>query len=143
MPRYELCYACGEDQGMDTKKGACTECGAYWALITTKAASDIHDERARQKSKEGWTVEHDDEHTDGSLADAAACYALTGLAMVARFQRNADGGQLIGHCPSLWPCSWHPKWWKPKDRRRNLVRAGALIIAEIERLDRLAKKSLF
>lgn len=29
-------------------------------------------------------------------------------------------------------------WWKPKDRRRNLVKAGALIVAEIERLDRLA-----
>jgi hypothetical protein len=30
-------------------------------------------------------------------------------------------------------------WWKPKDRRRDLVRAAALIIAEIERLDRDAE----
>ena len=35
---------------------------------------------------------------------------------------------------TLWP--WAAEWWKPKDCRRNLVRAGALILAEIERLDR-------
>jgi hypothetical protein len=37
----------------------------------------------------------------------------------------------------LWP--WHDDWWKPKDRRRDLIRAAALIVAEIERLDRAAK----
>jgi hypothetical protein len=36
--------------------------------------------------------------------------------------------------PQQWP--WLSKWWKPKDRRRDLVRAAALVIAEIERLDR-------
>ena len=39
--------------------------------------------------------------------------------------------------PFGWPHTWDASWWKPKDRRRDLVRAGALIIAEIERLDRL------
>jgi hypothetical protein len=42
-------------------------------------------------------------------------------------------------CGRYWP--WEDKWWKPKDRRRDLVRAGALIVAEIERLDRLAAKT--
>ena len=36
--------------------------------------------------------------------------------------------------PSYWP--WEPRWWKPKNPRRDLVRAAALLIAEIERLDR-------
>jgi hypothetical protein len=39
----------------------------------------------------------------------------------------------------LWP--WSVQWWKPKDRRRDLVRAGALIVAEIERLDRAAARA--
>ena len=34
----------------------------------------------------------------------------------------------------LWP--WAASWWKPKNRRRDLVRAAALIVAEIERIDR-------
>lgn len=37
-----------------------------------------------------------------------------------------------------WPLSWAKSWLKPKDRRRDLIRAAALIIAEIERLDRAA-----
>jgi hypothetical protein len=31
-----------------------------------------------------------------------------------------------------WP--WDKVWW-PSDRRRNLVKVGALILAEIERID--------
>ena len=37
------------------------------------------------------------------------------------------------HQPAV---TWDSEWWKPKDRRRDLIRAGALIVAEIERLDR-------
>ena len=79
---------------------------------------EIAAERQRQKEKEGWTAEHDDAHYSGDLAKAAACYAVPVLSI------------------KWWP--WGREWWKPKDQRRNLVRAGALIVAEIERLDRLA-----
>lgn len=85
------------------------------------AARDVLSERERQKAVEGWTEAHDDQHGDGQMADAAACYAL-------------ENGR--GFIESFWPWDW--KWWKPKDPRRNLVRAGALIIAEIERIDRAA-----
>jgi hypothetical protein len=37
--------------------------------------------------------------------------------------------------PSCWPTDWR---WNPADPRRNLVKAGALILAEIERIDRAA-----
>ncbi|MDE2106773.1 MAG: hypothetical protein KGL39_56685, partial [Patescibacteria group bacterium] len=73
--------------------------------------------RRRQMEDEGWSPEHDDQHTHGEMANAAACYAIDS--------------------PSLWPMSWNWSWWKPKDRRRDLARAGALIAAEIDRLDRL------
>lgn len=91
----------------------------------TKAAEDVLAERRRQVEQEGWTTSHDDQHTDGSLAQAAACYAWP-------WHRSYEP-------PLLWPWALH--WWKPKDRRSDLVRAGALIIAEIERLDRISNEA--
>lgn len=95
--------------------------------LVNKAALDVMAERNRQIAKEGWTPEHDDEHEDGQLAAAAAAYAVASAAHGA-FHESLP--------PALWP--WSSKWWKPSDRRRMLVKAGALILAEIERLDRQA-----
>lgn len=85
------------------------------------AAHDVLAERKRQQSAEGWTPDHDDHYTAGELAAAAACYAYFGW-------------MRTGRAPTEWP--WASEWWKPSDRRRDLVKAGALILAEIERLDR-------
>jgi len=87
-------------------------------------------ERQRQIEVEGWTPEHDDQHDDDQFIHAAACYA-------AAASKARDKAPLIFEdtIRSMWPWDW--KWWKPKDHRRNLVRAGALIAAEIDRLDRL------
>jgi hypothetical protein len=81
-------------------------------------------ERARQIGGEGYTPEHDDTHTAGELADAAAAYAAPWV--------KPEGVRL----PNAWPLDWDPSWWKPSpdDRVRELVKAGALIMAEIERL---------
>lgn len=89
-------------------------------------------ERERQKSVEGWTPEHDAEHDDGAMAAAASCYAW--VAALSDIRRNSNAGQRV---PDEWP--WDAEWWKPKDRIRDLERAGALIAAEIDRL--LAKES--
>jgi hypothetical protein len=98
----------------------------------TNAIDDVISERIRQEDEEGWTHEHDDQHDSGELASAAAAYCLYPI---------KDPGRLsyedIGSIPAEWP--WDQGWWKPKDRRRDLVRAAALIIAEIERLDRMEK----
>ncbi len=83
-------------------------------------------ERRRQVTKEGWTPEHDDrEHDQGELALAGACYA------VAEMERDVNDDN--SH-PSFWPFA--AKWWKPtpNDRKRELVKAGALIAAELDRL---------
>jgi hypothetical protein len=87
----------------------------------TKAAQDVLAERQRQVEVEGWDTRHDDDHEDGAMAMAASCYANT------VYTRRT-------HAPAAWP--WDASWWKPKDRRSNLVRAAALLLAEIERLDR-------
>lgn len=104
----------------------------------TAAASDVIAERRRHVEVEGWTPEHDDEHADGQMAAAAAAYAAA-AALPDRQRRSVIGIYSINNnlmLRDLWP--WETKWWKPKDRRRDLVRAGALILAEIERLDRAA-----
>jgi len=89
------------------------------------AIDDIAAERQRQIEAEGWSAAHDDNHKRGQMAKAAACYALQGL-------RVPIDARWI-----LWP--WADKFWNPKSKRKNLVRAGALIAAEIDRLDRLEK----
>lgn len=97
----------------------------------TKALQDVIAERQRQIEAEGWTPEHDDEHSRGELAQAAACYAMASSKLI----RNEPGSSDYS-TPNEWP--WHPNWWKPSSPRRNLVKAGALILAEIERIDRAA-----
>ncbi|HBO4385250.1 TPA: hypothetical protein ACKPZX_005587 [Pseudomonas aeruginosa] len=99
-----------------------------------KAWLDVQAERRRQVEAEGWTPEHDDEHDSGEIACAAACYALP-PAHPARIE-GALGR--YGRDPNIWP--WTRDWWKPapNDRRRELIKAGALVLAEIERLDRAA-----
>jgi len=95
----------------------------YVFVPENPAARDVLAERQRQVSAEGWTPEHDDTHTDCSMPLAAACYAL-----------DAAGYSVQRH--QFWP--WDLTWWKPGQPRRNLVKAAALILAEIERIDRAA-----
>lgn len=78
-------------------------------------------ERHRQIKEEHWTSEHDDEHADFSLTRAAICYA------------DAAGNSTKSDLRPTWP--WDAVWFKPSaDPVRNLVKAGALIAAEIDRL---------
>ena len=92
----------------------------------------IEVERERQKHVEGWTPEHDEEHDDGDLARAAHCYRIIGNGSLGHNLPDAD--QSDAGMPQGWP--WAKQWWKPKTRLRNLVRAGALYQAEIDRLAR-------
>lgn len=84
---------------------------------------DVQAERRRQITAEGWTPEHDDLYCAAELPRAAAAYILNGA--------NDEA-------PAIWPFS--AKWWKPSTARRDMVKACALALAEIERLDRAAEK---
>jgi hypothetical protein len=100
---------------------------------TAQALHDIAAERTRHQVDEGFDAAHDAAHAGGELAAAAGCYALhAGRA-------DADPSHPYGTPPPRWP--WAIGWWKPKDRRRDLVRAGALIVAELARLQRAAGES--
>ena len=84
------------------------------------AIEDIIAERRRQVEELGWDAYHDDgSNGPCDLANAAGSYCL------------------YGHDPTpptTWP--WDAKWWRPGSYRRRLVKAAALIVAEIERFDR-------
>ncbi|WP_337229471.1 hypothetical protein [Pseudomonas aeruginosa] len=88
---------------------------------------DVQVERRRQVEAEGWTPEHDDEHSHGQMARAAACYALAGSSA----PNDGTAALLVS---LAWP--WDEQWWKPSTARRDMVKACALALAEIERLDR-------
>ncbi|HBP1875134.1 hypothetical protein [Pseudomonas aeruginosa] len=90
---------------------------------------DVQAERRRQVEAEGWTPEHDDEHSHSQMARAAACYALAGSSA----PNDGTAALLVS---LAWP--WDQQWWKPTTPRRDLVKACALALAEIERLDRAA-----
>jgi hypothetical protein len=91
------------------------------------AAQDVLEERRRQIETEGYTTERDDQYTSGQLADAASTYAW-------RARSWNPPYALCTHTPTMWP--WAPETWKPQPQRQMLIKAGALILAEIERLDR-------
>lgn len=114
----------------------------YPPVHSSQALDDIMLERYRQISAEGWTLRHDDEHDEGALAKASIAYvshASVALALRSNLKPGenlTDAAYQSSPPPKYWP--WDRKWWKPKDPRRDLVKAGALIVAEIERLDRAA-----
>jgi hypothetical protein len=118
-------------------------------------AFELCSERLRQmkpgaEGGEGFDADHDDASDPGAHERAAACYAYAaGQAdhLGAFVDFNAKTAPREGRLGwvvrdtlvMMWP--WSVLWWKPKTdapdwKRRCLVRAGALIIAAIERIDR-------
>ncbi|WP_065335496.1 hypothetical protein [Tritonibacter mobilis] len=117
-----------DDAHYDSWSDAASEAGWIDPDDLSQASLDIIQERDRQQNEEGWTPEHDHSHASGELSRAAACYAFASF----HDTHYRDDGTPVG-----WP--WDAAWWKPKDARANLVRAAALITAEIDRLDLIAR----
>lgn len=91
--------------------------------MTREILSDIHEERARQVNLEGYDAKHDDGHDRGELAIQAAELCVDGTD--ARLDK-----ELVS-----MPC-WGVTEKHRGDRRRQLIIAAALIVAEIERIER-------
>ena len=84
-------------------------------------------ERVRQVLVEGYEPEGDVEHTGNDLAWMAFSYVDRAL--------SDNPGNPVP--PQMWP--GRPEDWKPGDPIRMLVKAGALLAAEVDR--RLAERS--
>lgn len=117
------------------------------AEASSVAARDVLVERRRQVETEGWTPEHDDRHDDGSLALVAALYASP--LPLYEIEHSSNGVRWLDPWPWKRERTYHrygegdPTYLVSdgdkrarKGRREALVVAGALILAEIERLDR-------
>ncbi|MBZ9559032.1 MULTISPECIES: hypothetical protein [unclassified Modicisalibacter] len=105
--------------------------------IPTRASGDVLAERRRQVEVEGWEPSHDDTHRSAEMVRAAIGYA--NLAALQGRYGVPDTTDLSLYIPHDWP--WATGWWKPsRSARRNLIKAAALLLAEIERLDRAADR---
>ncbi|HFJ3371416.1 TPA: hypothetical protein ACGT6A_004851 [Salmonella enterica] len=94
-----------------------------------EAWRDVIAERQRQINI-GRTPEHDDQYENGSLALAAACYAR----QAGMWGTDWSVYYRDAVVPDNWP--WAREYWKPSSPRRDLEKAAALILAEMERHDR-------
>lgn len=80
-----------------------------------RALDDVLTERLRQVNVKGWSAEQDELLAGWELSNAAACYAA---------------GEPLS---ALWPSGWD---FEEAPRYRMLVKSGALVLAELERIDR-------
>jgi hypothetical protein len=105
---------------------------AEWEKLT--GVELIAQERKRQIEVEGFSAEHDDELINGELSNAAACYALSPEYLAMTFD---DDGSFLH---TVFP--FNMEWYKQTmgDRKRDLVKAGALVAAELDRLNRMEAK---
>ena len=95
--------------------------------------NEIAAERERQIHSEGYDRTHDDAHDNGDLALAAALYASP-----IQLYRRTPGSWRGTAFFDPWPWEEEADKRQRHDRRHKLVIAAALIVAEIERLDRKA-----
>lgn len=101
----------------------------------------IAEERARQIGVEGYTREHDDAHDMREIAKAAQSYVNHYVGRAHAFANDLGLPGITPEktyrkepAPDTWP--WSARAWNPQDPVRDLVKAGALIAAEIDRLQR-------
>ncbi len=114
-------------------------------MSTNEKAIDILHEvlckRERQRKYHGFDATHDDKYKDDEFVRAAICYLIIG-------SKNKDTGKVNTADEvyesmvnpnsldetNIWP--WDLKWWRPKDKRSNYIKAISLLVAEVERMDR-------
>lgn len=110
--------------------------GVENSLINIEELKLLSDERQRQIDKYGYTDDHilttTEDYSDGELAMAAAAYCCS----------NRWVSKDYGYLPDmLFP--WADEYFKPSpdDRIKELIKAGAMILAEIKRLKFLSTLS--
>ncbi|PJG67788.1 hypothetical protein [Acinetobacter seifertii] len=106
-------------------------------LYSSQAVIDVLNERERQIQIKGWTNEHDDAYEKNELTRAASGYVNHVVGRSWTYNKERPETYRDEEVPEFWP--WAGNFWKPKSPREDLVRAAAILIAEIERLDREVK----
>jgi len=105
----------------------------------------IKEERKRQIQEKGYDFIHDDYHDKGELIKASKCY-LDHVSLNSKVMDISDSYnnnlKLYRDVkrPENWPPEWTPESWNPDSPIRDLVKAAALIAAEIDRRLRIPDK---
>lgn len=97
---------------------------------------EIADERRRQIDHKGYTPDHDDEHTCEEIAALAVVLAMPEGCREWDATSTGYGDTLDA---AILPAGWRLPAYNV-DRRADLIKAAALLVAEIERLDRTKDK---
>ena len=95
-------------------------------MSANRVIQEIEDERNCQIKEEGFDAEHDDSYRAGDLGMGAAAYIMSACTN----EPFPEGW--------MWQLS---SVYKPTGARRDLIKAAAMIVAEIERLDRASAKA--
>lgn len=104
---------------------------------------EIVAERQRQITEKNYDSAHDDEHNQGEIAMAAACYAAP--VPIYRVYAQERSYSFINPWPWYLIYDKRPipaQGYAGKPRRTLLIQAAAMLVAEIERLDRRAAEGL-
>lgn len=100
----------------------------------SQAIVDVLNERQRQIEKEGYSTAKDDLYVSNELVRGGAGYVNHVVGRSWTYNKEMPEVYQNEEVPEFWP--WADNFWKPKSPREDLVRAAALLIAEIERIDR-------
>ncbi|MGR6845184.1 hypothetical protein [Acinetobacter baumannii] len=106
-------------------------------LYSSQAVKDVLNERERQIQIKGWTNEHDDVYSKNGLSRAAVSDPSNVIHRGWTFLAKPFWLYQSEDAPEYWPLD--DCYWKPKSPRQDLVRAAALLTAEIDRRDREVK----
>lgn len=101
----------------------------------------IAEERQRQIDVKGYSEQYDSQHNASDLIYAAIAYVESAKVGVNCFEMgDTDEREIMRRkieFGRLYPFGWYPFGWsfKPSSNIRDLVKAGALIAAAIDRLE--------
>ena len=109
----------------DTPLGEEVKAAGLYNQEMTQGLRDVIDERHRQKHVLNWSPEHDLGYKNHELVMAAMNYADP-LAATPEHKETPPKA-------AFWP--WSLDWWRPSSYRRNLIKAIALLLAELDRHD--------
>lgn len=104
-----------------------------WQMQTARVLEEVRAERDHQRVEKKYSRESDDLYPGGQLARAGVTYAYFGSMLAGAMKPHPE------HLRFLWPWNWVSFNPRP-DARQALVRAAALIVAEIEKMDRAAAR---
>lgn len=103
--------------------------------VNGRSLGSMLEERIEQIDRHGYTTDHDLAHDPGELTSAALSYLMMGLNLLGEVDSppTAIDAATMRESQQYWP--WMDGFRPSLDPRVNLAKAGALILAAMDRID--------